>query len=75
MRDQDLEHKFVDEARRKNLIAQMEKEKQEEIKKIHNKEVVLDTLGKQVKDIRRKRVEDSMTNPEDLSFKFISGIF
>jgi len=57
------------------LQAEMEKEKQDEIKKSHNKEVVLETLGQQVKDIKRKRVEDSTTNPEDINFRFISGIF
>lgn len=44
-------------------------------KKIHNKEVVAATLGQQLKELQRKRVEEHYTNPEDVSFKFISNIF
>ena len=75
VREQDLDHKFVDEARKKSIKAEIEREKALEIKKSQEKEMVLDTLGRQVKDRKRKRVEDSSTNPEDVSFKFISGIF
>lgn len=75
MKEKDLEHKLVEEARERQLRAEQERERKEIDKRIHNKEVVQETLGQQVKELHRKRVEEHYTNPEDVSFKFISNIF
>lgn len=34
-----------------------------------------ETLGLQVKELQRKRVEQNTTNPEEVSYGFISSIF
>ena len=56
-------------------MAQAERERQQLLKKHAIKTIVKDTLGEQMKHNQRKRIEESITNPQLLSYGCISSIF
>jgi hypothetical protein len=44
-------------------MADAERERQEQVKKHAIKSIVKDTLGEQMRQNQRKRIEESVTNP------------
>lgn len=75
IREKEIEAKFVEEAHRRQEMADIERERQEEVKRIYAKEVVKETLGLQVKELHRKRIDEKTTNPEEVTYGFMSNVF